>query len=114
MPNKIQFCLDHNGLPVGCVAVEEKSGEEALKNGQQDGFNSEYVGANGKIDKAKLFGYILQGGRNMSLSQLRQVVMNVANVHSFNFAFKLIEEACMQGILHPVEIDGKNGYQLSS
>ena len=113
MPNKIQFCLDSNGLPVACAAVEEKSGEEVPKSGQQDGFNNEYVGANGKIDKAKLFGYILQGGKYMSLAQLRQVVMNVANVHSFNFAFKLIEEACMQGILQSVNIDGKSGYQLS-
>ena len=39
--------------------------------------------------------------------------MNVANVHSFNFAFRLIEEARMQGILLAIENDGKNCYQLS-
>ncbi len=49
----------------------------------------------------------------MSLAQLRQVVMNVANVHSFNFAFNLIEEARLQGIIQPVAVDGKNGYELS-
>lgn len=108
MPAKIQFCLDSNGLPVQCAVAEE-----APKRGQQEGFNGEYIDSNGKIDKAKLFGYILQGGKYMSLAQLRQVVMNVANVHSFNFAFKLIEEARMQGILQSVETDGKNGYQLS-
>ena len=114
LPNKIQFCVDKEGLPVGCA---ENTG---LTPGAQDkeekpsgGFNGEYVGADGKIDKAKLFGYILQGGRYMSLAQLRQVVMNVANVHSFNFAFRLIEEARLQGIIQPVAVDGKNGYELS-
>ena len=113
LPNKIQFCVDKEGLPVGCAAGLEPEQASHADIGQQGGFNSEYVGADGKIDKAKLFGYILQGGRYMSLAQLRQVVMNVANVRSFNFAFKLIEEARLQGIIQLVEIEGKSGYQLS-
>ena len=112
LPNKIQFCVDKKGLPVQC-AVESTAGIPAGTEQQGGGFNGEYVGADGKIDKAKLFGYILQGGRYMSLAQLRQVVMNVANVHSFNFAFRLIEEARLQGIIQPVAVDGKNGYELS-
>ena len=48
----------------------------------------------------------------MSLAQLRQVVMKVANVQSFNFAFRLIEEARMSGIIEQVEIEGANYYQL--
>ena len=115
LPNKIQFCVDKKGLPVGCAvgADEEAAGIPAATGQQGGGFNSEYVGADGKIDKTKLFGYILQGGREMSLAQLRQVIMNVANVRSFNFAFKLIEEARLQGIIQPAEIEGKSGYQLS-
>lgn len=112
LPNKIQFCVDKEGLPVQC-AVESTAGIPAGTEQQGGGFNGEYVGADGKIDKAKLFGYILQGGRYMSLAQLRQVVMNVANVHSFNFAFRLIEEARLQGIIQPVAVDGKSGYELS-
>ena len=115
LPNKIQFCVDKEGLPVGCAvgADEEAAGIPAATGQQGGGFNGEYVGADGKIDKTKLFGYILQGGREMSLAQLRQVIMNVANVRSFNFAFKLIEEARLQGIIQPAEIEGKSGYQLS-
>ncbi len=113
LPNKIQFCVDKEGLPVGCAAGLEPEQASHADTSQQGGFNSEYVGVDGKIDKAKLFGYILQGGRYMSLAQLRQVVMNVANVRSFNFAFKLIEEARLQGIIQLVEIEGKSGYQLS-
>ena len=113
LPNKIQFCVDKEGLPVGCAAGLEPEQAIHADIGQQGGFNGEYVGVDGKIDKAKLFGYILQGGRYMSLAQLRQVVMNVANVRSFNFAFKLIEEARLQGIIQLVEIEGKSGYQLS-
>jgi len=98
---------------VQCAAVESTAGIPAGTEQQGGGFNGEYVGADGKLDKAKLFGYILQGGRYMSLAQLRQVVMSVANVHSFNFAFRLIEEARLQGIIQPVAVDGKNGYELS-
>lgn len=113
MPGKVQFCVDKEGLPVAVGSDSGLTSEAQDKETQGGGFNSEYIGTDGKIDKAKLFGYILQGGKYMSLAQLRQVVMNVANVHSFNFAFKLIEEARIQGILHPVEMDGKSGYQLS-
>ena len=114
MPNKIQFCVDKEGLPVAVGSDSGLTSEAQDKEKQGGGFNVEYVGADGKINKAKLFGYILQGGRSMSLAQLRQVVMNVANVRSFNFAFKLIEEACLQGILQPMEIEGKSGYRLSN
>ena len=113
LPTKIQFCVDKAGLPVGCAENSGLTSEAQDKEKQGGGFNGEYVGADGKLDKAKLFGYILRGGRYMSLAQLRQVVMNVANVHSFNFAFRLIEEARLQGIIQPVAVDGKNGYELS-
>ena len=113
MPNKIQFCVDKKGLPVTVGSDSGLTSEAQDKETQGGGFNGEYVGADGKIDKTKLFGYILQGGREMSLAQLRQVIMNVANVRSFNFAFKLIEEARLQGIIQPAEIEGKSGYQLS-
>ena len=95
-----------NGLPMGCA----DSGLTPGAQNKEGGFNRAYVGEDGKIDKTRLFGSVLA---NKSLAQLRQVVMNVANVHSFNFAFRLIEEARMQGILQPIEIDGKNYYQLS-
>ena len=114
MPNKIQFCVDTEGLPVAVGSDSGLTSEAQDKEKQGGGFNVEYVGADGKINKAKLFGYILQGDKSMSLAQLRQVVMNVANVRSFNFAFRLIEEACLQGILQPMEIEGKSGYRLSN
>ena len=104
-------CAD-SGLTSGEQNEEDASLTSRAQN-KEGGFNRTYVNEDGKIDKARLFGYILQKGKTMSLAQLRQVVMNVANVHSFNFAFRLIEEARMQGILLAIENDGKNCYQLS-
>ena len=113
MPNSIRFCLSSEGLPVGCAAVEENTGLTPRAQ-NKEGFNSAYVGADGKIDKERLFGYILSGNKHMSLAQLRQVVMKVANVQSFNFAFRLIEEARLRGLLRLVENDGNDYYEFSS
>lgn len=113
MPGKVQFCLDANGLPVACTSVEEDNNSSSPAVHDNAKFNPDYIGTDGKIDKVRLFGYILQGGKYMSLAQLRQVVMKVANVHSFNFAFRLIEEACQQGILRQQEESEKNYYMLS-
>ena len=78
----------------------------------KESFNPDYIGSDGKIDKAKLFAYILPGDKRMALAQLRQVVMKVANVQSFNFAFRLIEEAVAQNVLQQIEIDGQTQYLL--
>jgi hypothetical protein len=108
MPGRVDFCLTAEGLPMACGSVKEDS----VEGNEKSGFNPVYVGADGKIDKGRLFGYILAEGRQMGLAQLRQVVMKVANVQSFNFAFRLIEEARMLGIIEQAENEGKNYYQL--
>ena len=103
------MALTHERWPQGAWS---SLSEVASTEHSDKGFNSEYVGADGKIDKGRLFGYILQNGKQMSLAQLRQVVMIVANVKSFNFAFRLIEEARLQGLLKLVQFEGKDYYKL--
>ena len=110
MPNKIDFCLSSDGLPIPCTSVDETTLSPASNDSSK--FNPAYLLPNGKIDKSRLFGYILSDHKRMPLAQLRQVVMRVANVQSFNFAFRLIEEARMQGLLQQVELDGINSYEL--
>ena len=112
MPGRVDFCLNAEGLPMACASVEGDSGLTPRAQNKDREFNPAYVSADGKIDKRRLFGYILADGRQMSLAQLRQVVMKVANVQSFNFAFRLIEEARMSGIIEQVEIEGANYYEL--
>ena len=45
MPNKIQFCVDKEGLPVGCTENSGLTSEAQDKEKQGGGFNGEYVGA---------------------------------------------------------------------
>ena len=45
MPNKIQFCVDKEGLPVGCAENSGLTSEAQDKEKQGGGFNGEYVGA---------------------------------------------------------------------
>ena len=47
MPNKIQFCVDKEGLPVGCAENSGLTSEAQDKEKQGGGFNGEYVGADG-------------------------------------------------------------------
>ena len=114
MPNRIDFCLSPDGLPMACTPPEPSSLSGApTVRAEKTAFNPDFVSDN-KIDKNKLFGYILSDKRQMSLAQLRQVVMKVANIQSFNFAFRVIEEARLCGILDRVDTDTGSYYQLSA
>ena len=111
MPNKIQFCVDKDGLPVGCAAGLEPEQASHADIGRQGGFNGEYVGADGKIDKAKLFGYILQGG-SLAWNDLRTKLMQTAHIRSVHFAETLMQEARDGGLMQTLLINGRREYLL--
>lgn len=113
LPNKIQFCVDKKGLPVACAARadEEAAGIPAATGQQGGGFNGEYVGADGKIDKAKLFGYILQGG-SLAWNDLRAKLMQTAHIRSVHFAESLMQEARDGGLMQTLLINGRREYLL--
>ena len=111
MPNKIQFCVDKEGLPVGCAENSGLTSEAQDKEKQGGGFNGEYVGADGKIDKAKLFGYILQGG-SLAWNDLRTKLMQTAHIRSVHFAETLMQEARDGGLMQTLLINGRREYLL--
>ena len=111
MPNKIQFCVDKEGLPVQCAENSGLTSEAQDKEKQGGGFNGEYVGADGKIDKAKLFGYILQGG-SLAWNDLRTKLMQTAHIRSVHFAETLMQEARDGGLMHTLLINGRREYLL--
>ncbi len=111
MPNKIQFCVDKDGLPVAIGSDSGLTSEAQDKEKQGGGFNSEYVGANGKIDKAKLFGYVLQG-RSMTWNDLRAQLMQTAHIRSVHFAETLMQEARDSGLIQTLLINGRREYLL--
>ena len=110
MPNKIQFCVDKKGLPV-TVGSDSGLTSEAQDKETQGGFNGEYVGADGKIDKAKLFGYILQGG-SLAWNDLRAKLMQTAHIRSVHFAETLMQEARDGGLMQTLLINGRREYLL--
>ena len=76
--------------------------------------NPAYLNQEGKIDKQKLFAYILQDGKRMSLPQLRQVVMNVMKISSYNFASSILTQAMSENIIRSITLDqGGVFYELS-
>lgn len=110
IPNKQRFILSPEGLP---IPYQGEDGNELTNERMKvEGFNTAYLGVDGKFDKMKLFGYILQKGKRMHLAQLREVVMKVGNIKSFNFAGKLIEEACVNGVIGQTECEGQKVYGL--
>lgn len=111
MPNKIQFCVDKEGLPVVCAEGSDLTSGEQDKENQGGGFNGEYVGADGKIDKAKLFGYILQGG-SLAWNDLRAKLMQTAHIRSVHFAETLMQEARDGGLMQTLLINGRREYLL--
>ena len=110
IPDKQQFILTPDGLPIPYVGDESKSSSSASDDNPK--FNPQYLGPDGKFDKQKLFGYILQNGKRMSPLQLREVVKKVGNIYSFNFIGKLIDEACACGIIAPITENGQKAYAL--
>ncbi len=111
MSNKIQFCVNKEGLPVQCAAGLEPEQASHADIGRQGGFNGEYVGADGKIDKAKLFGYILQGG-SLAWNDLRTKLMQTAHIRSVHFAETLMQEARDGGLMQTLLINGRREYLL--
>ena len=111
MPNKIQFCVDKKGLPVTVGSDSGLTSEAQDKETQGGGFNGEYVGADGKIDKTKLFGYILQGG-SLAWNDLRAKLMQTAHIRSVHFAETLMQEARDGGLMQTLLINGRREYLL--
>ena len=103
--------MDKDGLPVGCAAGLEPEQASHADIGRQGGFNGEYVGADGKIDKTKLFGYILQGG-SLAWNDLRAKLMQTAHIRSVHFAETLMQEARDGGLMQTLLINGRREYLL--
>ena len=99
MPNKIQFCLDKDGLPVRCATVEKEE------------LGGEYLGDDGKIDQWRLFGYILSA-RSLTWNELRAQVMQNAHIRSSHFAEKIMQEARDSGIIQAILHDNRRQYVL--
>ena len=108
MANSVKFIVSAQGLPSLYFAeVAEK------KEAKDYGFNPKYVDTDGKLDKRKLFCYLLPPGHSMELSQLRAASMNVAGIRVFGYAYRVIQEACAQGILQEEKKDGKTYYRFA-
>lgn len=108
IPNKQKFIVNPDGLPVPYVSNDSSS----PASNESSKFNSAYLLPDGRFDQRKLFTYILQEGKRMSPEQLRQVVMRVGNIRSFNFAGKLIEGAKTQGIIGQIYDHNTKFYAL--
>ena len=85
MPNKIQFCLDKNGLPVACEVVDEKFGEEAPKSGQHD--------------VAQIFRAAMKGHSEMRAGVLKSQVMLRQGLRSDSIYGGLLISALQQEVL---------------
>jgi len=109
---KLQFEVNDEGLPVG-VAQAGTTTTTTTTTTTKTPFNPEYVGADGKIDQRKLFNYLLPDGKRRTMPELRQAVMNVAQIEKFNFAGKVIEEAVARKIIFTIEHEGVTYYQIS-
>ena len=108
IPNKQKFIVNPDGLPVPFMGEDSP----AAADNADKRFNTAYLLPDGHFDQKKLFGYILQNGKRMAPDQLRQVVMRVGNIKSFNFAGKLIEEAKLQGVIGQVYEHNNKYYAL--
>ncbi|MCQ2341359.1 MAG: helicase RepA family protein [Paludibacteraceae bacterium] len=108
--SKLTFTISDAGLPQLSQGVVLDN--NSTPTDTRPSFNPDYM-LNGKLDLPKLFGYILPADKRMTTAQLRQVVMKVANVQSFNFAGTLIEEATQQHIIYPEQQDDITYYTNS-
>lgn len=85
MPNKIQFCLDKNGLPVACAVGDEKFGEETPKRGQHD--------------VAQIFRAAMKGHSEMRAGVLKSQVMLRQGLRSDSIYGGLLTSALQQEVL---------------
>ena len=100
---KLTFTVDNNGLPVQSFPVTSVAPKSFTPIYDISPLNPAYLTPEGKIDHAKLFGYILQNGKRMTWLQLKAVVMKVANIKSLSFADKVIKEAYANGVIRCIE-----------
>ena len=105
LPNKIQFCVNQDGLPVVCQDVADKDDAKA------QAFNPSFVGTDGKIDKAQLFGAILGDG-SLTWYELRSQIMQAANIRSPHFAETLMQEARDKGMIQTILNNSRREYIL--
>ena len=112
MPNRIDFCLTPDGLPVACEIPQTATSSSAPAFRQdKTSFNHEYLTPNGKIDKAHLFGSVLKDN-SLTWNDLRSQIMNAANIRSVHFAEKLIAEARDSGLLQTILNNGSRLYAI--
>ena len=112
MPNKIQFCLDKNGLPVSCEVPQTSSLSAAPPvRSEKTSFNPDYLAPNGKLDKIHLFGSVLKDS-SLAWNDLRSQIMTTANIRSVHFAEKLIAEARDCGLLQTILNNGCRVYTI--
>ncbi len=112
MQSRIDFCLSKDGLPMPCAAVENSDGTPEGAGQGNRGFNIEYVGSDGKIDKARLFEHILEG-KSLTWNNLRESIMQAANIRSVHFAETLIQEARDGGLIRTILKDSRREYVSS-
>ena len=131
-----EFLFEWNGVPcfakgeLVAVTGKAKSGktylnsllmaaagrDSGLTSGAQDkegGFNRAYIGADGKIDKARLFESVL-ANKSLAWNDLRLQLMQKAGIRSPHFAETLIQEARDGGMLQTILINGRREYLLGS
>ena len=97
--SKLNFSVNDAGLPeLAQLSVPQR----ATKTEHRQPFNPDYM-TDGKINKTKLFAYILPEKKQMTWQQLRAVVMNVMNIESSSFADKLLHEALDESAIRLVE-----------
>jgi len=111
MPDKIRFCLNKAGLPVLCQNVEEDSSSSASRESMK--FTPTFVTPDGKIDKIKLFGFVLRD-KSLAWNDLRAHIMQTANIRSVHFAETLMQEARDSGLLQTLLINNRREYMLRS
>ena len=93
------------------MACESSLSEVASTEHSDKGFNSEYVGADGKIDKGRLFRIVL-ANKSLAWNELRSQIMQKVNIRSPHFAETLMQEARDGGILQTILINGRREYLL--
>lgn len=98
--SKLTFTVNDLGLPQLSQGVVLDDNPTAS---MRTPFNPEYM-LDGKINKVKLFAYILPETKRMSWLQLRAVVMNVMHIESGAFADKLLHEALNETVIREVDV----------
>ena len=103
---RLNFSINEQGLPeeISEADTDSNMASRYQTTAARPPFNPEYV-INGKINKSKLFAYILPDGKQMGWNQLRAVVMNVMNITSNSFADKFINESIAEQAIRVVYLE---------